>query len=275
MTRNSTGKVLRPLQVAWGKNIASLFIFMALSGAHRRDMRGFFNKVVLGQAFSGRHDLSGIPHRISRMTICCRATFLLEPVYVRGSRSSRRSIPGFVPDEFILSFLRFPMTFLVLTGAVSVLHLAIAGMTMFICAVVLGVKKFVAFCRVQLYAVRFFVVHVIHSLILSILAWLPLIMAFLKKGTESASSFGFFIAASSLACRFSRAPSNYFLRMPFLGAYGITFSLHRGKRVPWRFTWFYRFNRGRAEHGPAPAVAELAIFPQGPIGRSSRFRKAR
>jgi hypothetical protein len=43
MTRNSTGKspAAAPSNVG-EKNIAGLFIFMALSGPHRRDMRGFF-----------------------------------------------------------------------------------------------------------------------------------------------------------------------------------------------------------------------------------------
>jgi len=92
------------------------------------------------------------------MTICCRQLSFLEPVYVRGN-AVLRGDPYRVlyPTNYYFFFTVSHDVLWYLLELFTVLHLAIAGMTMFyLCRCFSASRNSSLFAAVQLYAVRIF-----------------------------------------------------------------------------------------------------------------------
>jgi hypothetical protein len=243
MTRNSTGKSLAAAPSSMGEKTSQVFSsswpYLALIAVI---CAVFFNKVVLGQAFFWEDMIyQEFPHRIFAHDNLLSGNFPFWNPYTFGGMPFFAAIHTGVlyPTNLLLSFLPFSHDVLwYLLELFTVLHLAIAGMTMFyLCRCFSASRNSSLFAACSYMLCGFFVVHVIHSLILSILAWLPLIMAFLKKGTESGKLIWFLYCGVVLGVSiFAGHPQITFYECLFLGAYGIYLFIASGKKgVPLAF----------------------------------------
>jgi hypothetical protein len=187
----------------------------------------FFHKVIFGIG-NFWEDLmyQEFPHRIFARDALLHFSFPFWNPYTFGGMPFFAAIHTGVlyPVNLILSFLPFgKQAFWYALELSVVLHIFIAGATMFLFCNHSGRSRLSSFFAAISYMLcGFFVVHTIHSLMLYILAWLPLIMLFMHRGTQKNLKKDFIYAGLVLGITvFAGHPQITFYEFLFLGAYAV------------------------------------------------------
>ncbi|MGA3052016.1 MAG: YfhO family protein [Chitinispirillaceae bacterium] len=185
----------------------------------------FYHKVIFGIA-NFWEDLiyQELPHRIFARDSLSHFTFPFWNPYTFAGMPFFAAIHTgvFYPTNLLLSFLPLPMDqFWYVLELSIILHVFIAGMTMFLFCHYRGLSYLSSlFAAISFMLCGFFVVHIIHSLMLYILAWLPLIMLFFLRGIENKRPADFIYAAIVLGITiFAGHPQITFYEFLFLGAF--------------------------------------------------------
>jgi hypothetical protein len=185
----------------------------------------FYNKVIFGIA-NFWEDLiyQELPHRIFARDSLSHFSFPFWNPYTFAGMPFFAAIHTgvFYPTNLLLSLLPLPMDqFWYVLELSIILHVFIAGMTMFLFCNYRGLSHLSSlFAAISFMLCGFFVVHIIHSLILYILAWLPLIMLFFLRGIEKKHPADFIYAAIVLGISiFAGHPQITFYEFLFLVAF--------------------------------------------------------
>jgi hypothetical protein len=192
----------------------------------------FFHKVVFGIG-NFWEDLvyQEFPHRIFARDCLLHFSFPhWNPYTFGGMPFFAATHTGILyPTNLLLSFLPLGRgAFWYALELSIVLHIFIAGITMFMFCRYRSLSRLSSlFASVSYMLCGFFVVHIIHSLMLYILAWLPLIMLFMHRGVQKDKKTDFIGAGLVLGVTiFAGHPQVTFYEFLFLGAFALYLLLY-------------------------------------------------
>jgi hypothetical protein len=187
----------------------------------------FFHKVIFGIG-NFWEDLvyQEFPHRLFARDSLLQLSFPFWNPYTFGGMPFFAATHTGVlyPLNLILSLLPFGRGLFWYTLEMSiVLHMFIAGVTMFFfCRYCSRSRLSSLFASTGYMLCGFFVVHIIHSLMVYILAWLPLIMLLMYRGTKEDRRRDFIFAGLILGVTvFAGHPQITFYEFLFLGAFAV------------------------------------------------------
>ena len=197
----------------------------------------FFNKVIFGVA-NFWEDLiyQELPHRLfARDTLIHFSFPHWNPFTFGGMPFFAATHTGVLyPSNLLLSFLPLGRGAFWYALEISIIaHMALAGITMFFFCKYRSLSRTSSlFAAISYMLCGFFVVHIIHSLMLYILAWLPLIMLLMQRGVEKDRRQDFIYAGTILGVTiFAGHPQITFYEFLFLGAFAlyllVTVSRHK------------------------------------------------
>jgi hypothetical protein len=197
----------------------------------------FYHKIVLGIGNLWEDMIyQEFPHRIFAHDALSHLSFPFWNPYTFGGMPFFAAIHTGVlyPGNFLLSFMPFDKgTFWYALELSIVLHVFIAGLAMFYLCKKWSLSRSASlFAAVSYMLCGFFTVHIIHSLMVYILAWLPMIMFFLLRGVRESRPKDFIYAGLILGLTiFAGHPQITFYEFLFLGAFAFylvfTDSRHR------------------------------------------------
>jgi hypothetical protein len=187
----------------------------------------FFHKVIFGIG-NFWEDLiyQEFPHRIFARDCLLHFSFpFWNPFTFGGMPFFAAAHTGVLyPTNFILSFLPLGRgAFWYALELTIILHVFIAGSTMFLFCRYRSLSRLSSlFAAIGYMLCGFFVVHIIHSLMLYILAWLPLILLFMHRGARDDRRQDFIYAGIILGITvLAGHPQITFYEFLFLGAFAI------------------------------------------------------
>ena len=231
----------------------------------------FFNKVIFGQAFFWEDLIyQEFPHRLFARDMLLSGQFPHWNPYTFGGMPFFAAIHTGVlyPSNLLLSLL--PVSndaFWYLLELGIILHLIAAGTGTFLLSRVYKTSRSAAlFAAISYMLCGFFVVHIIHSLMIYILAWLPFVMILLKRGIEQNKTWPYPAAGLLLGITILAGhPQITFYEFLFLGAFCIYLFVNTTPRKPIHIAFM------ALTFGLAGGLAMVQLLPAAELsGQSAR-----